>query len=195
MHLLDNNLRVINDNHLSADWPNTAAIEHVLQTVIKCLKNCKQTPEMNLKNLFAKRRRLLLLLTTCSILTLMLCSLNFKSQTIFSLKDFKSSARLWFLTNGTRLSLPPPLATQELALWPEDSKSDRIVNQLVFRPLLSTNQTPKKIFLKTSDGDHDWPIKMGGHEFRECPVSTCEFVGREESSLADLIFFKVSLTL
>ncbi|KAH3882515.1 hypothetical protein DPMN_006455 [Dreissena polymorpha] len=85
-------------------------------------------------------------------------------------------------------------------IWPDRnlSESDRIVNQLNFKPrwvsLREENADdviPKKILLYHGFGS--WDVKKGGHTFREqkCLVDTCELTSDPKTqNSADAVLFR-----
>ena len=82
-------------------------------------------------------------------------------------------------------------------LWPGDEEydSDRIVNQLKFKPTWKNNSEPplKKILLYTGFGG--WQVKRGRQTFldQKCNFNTCELIDqRAAAETADAVLFNAS---
>ncbi|XP_066946268.1 glycoprotein 3-alpha-L-fucosyltransferase A isoform X2 [Macrobrachium rosenbergii] len=127
-----------------------------------------------------------------------------------SLTTLPPAVRPWYLEGG-QLRPDAPLDGEQWLrsqrLWPDEETSDRIVEQLMFRPPppphLEDHPDPsasdrssapppfKKILMY--NGMNSWGLRAGRGQFMKlrCPVDTCVLTGsRSEISTADAVMFK-----
>ncbi|XP_068249644.1 glycoprotein 3-alpha-L-fucosyltransferase A [Palaemon carinicauda] len=126
-----------------------------------------------------------------------------------SLTTLPPAVRPWYLYGGQLRPEVPVDGEQWLRsqkLWPDEELSDRIVEQLMFRPPppppLEDHPDPsasdksgsppyKKILMY--NGMNSWGLRAGRGQFMKlkCPVDTCVLTGsRSEISSADAVMFK-----
>lgn len=125
-----------------------------------------------------------------------------------NLTTLPPALRPWYLDGGQLRPEVPADAEQWVRpqrLWPDEDTSDRIVDQLMFRPPVpppledhpdpsaSDKASPpfKKILMY--NGMNSWGLRAGRGQFMKlkCPVDTCVLTGsRSELSLADAVMFK-----
>lgn len=104
----------------------------------------------------------------------------------------KNKQKPWFMTNGT--IRPVPKLSPTMALWPEESDEDRIVNQLMYLP---ENYDPLDKKLKTivlylgRGGWSDLPLGQTKFILDKCPVDRCYLSSNPNDAVdADAVFFK-----
>ncbi|XP_039289514.1 glycoprotein 3-alpha-L-fucosyltransferase A [Nilaparvata lugens] len=124
---------------------------------------------------------------------------KFRFTSTSSTEPKQPEERAWFLTNGTRW--PEPATVDSVTgrrvakLWPhEDTTSDRVVEQLMFRPPDTGRELPMKLVYFS--GYIEWEVnhpKGSSEPFVTCPVNRC--VGTTDASRsleADAILMKNS---
>lgn len=125
-----------------------------------------------------------------------------------TLTTLPPARRPWYLSGGELRPEVPMEGEQWVRtqrIWPDENPSDRIVEQLMFRPPLpppledhpdpaASDKAPlqyKKILMY--NGMNSWGLRAGMGQFLKlkCPVDTCVLTGsRSELSSADAILFK-----
>ncbi|XP_069985759.1 glycoprotein 3-alpha-L-fucosyltransferase A isoform X2 [Penaeus vannamei] len=125
-----------------------------------------------------------------------------------TLTTLPPARRPWYLSGGELRPEVPVEGEQWVRtqrIWPDENPSDRIVEQLMFRPPLpppledhpdpaASDKAPlqyKKILMY--NGMNSWGLRAGMGQFLKlkCPVDTCVLTGsRSELSSADAILFK-----
>jgi hypothetical protein len=106
----------------------------------------------------------------------------------------------YFFANGSfRPDLHDDPRFDQLAIWPDQTDHDRIVNQLMYMPSDYADRLARKQFKKIyiNNPNHsfdvrDVPSGQGRFLTDRCPVAACQIIrNRYEAHLADAILFKV----
>lgn len=125
---------------------------------------------------------------------------DYNSDDLLNVDLYSTNGRPWYFSNGHRYPKPARInhkTNKRIArLIPsEDTRSDRITNQLMFVPpnyeKLQRDGKFKTILLYNGLGP--WNVKAGRELFtsQKCPVSTCLITAnREKAATADLVLFK-----
>uniref|UniRef100_A0A336KDC8 Fucosyltransferase n=1 Tax=Culicoides sonorensis TaxID=179676 RepID=A0A336KDC8_CULSO len=118
----------------------------------------------------------------------------FDSATIQDEKfqDEQNYHKLWYFRNKTNLITNVNIS--DLPLFHKDDPfNDRIVNQLLYKPVNYNKNVSlefyKKIYLDDGPGAF-YKVKLGTSNFEHCPVSTCNIIS--EIDEADLVVYKNS---
>ncbi|RWS30460.1 fucosyltransferase-like protein [Leptotrombidium deliense] len=123
-------------------------------------------------------------------------SISKRNTNKYSLFQWAKGGRPWFMSNGT---LRPKIGNHlysQLALYPEESDDDRIVNQLMFIPddydKIKESGIVKKILV--TNGFKSWQARGRDVFLKDnCPVDTCSIsTDFKDFSTADAVFFTSS---
>lgn len=120
----------------------------------------------------------------------------------YEINYLRTDKKPWFMTNGTQLPAHyysdgiNNFSSSSLAIWPDESSSDRIVNQLMYFPIgyplkkeQRKNMKLKKILLYFGNS---WQLPGGQTKFVQdnCPIDTCSLsFAKGDASESDAILF------